>query len=270
VTPPRCLPPERPALLSFRGPDAVRFLNGQLTRDVADIGDETRLSCVTDAKGRLQFTVEVCAGTREDELWVILPESQPGEGLRERLERYLIADEVEVEEVDARWTRVRAGSARADAGADFTRSARGVFPEGVDHWWRDGGLPDWPPLAPEEIDRLRIEAGIPTWGRELEQGMLPPEAGFDRHAISYEKGCYIGQEVLSRIKSIGRVNRRLARFELDRPATAGEALHLDDNEIGRLTSVAGTLALGYLGKKGYDASEFRADSGATARRLDWA
>ncbi|MDQ3623697.1 MAG: folate-binding protein YgfZ, partial [Verrucomicrobiota bacterium] len=107
------------------------------------------------------------------------------------------------------------------------------------------------------LEALRIEAGIPRWGRELDEGTLPPEAGLDRTHIDYQKGCYIGQEVISRLKSIGRVNRRLCGFlsQRDRPLQAGMELFVAtaaSASVGRLTSAAWSfslekpVALGYL------------------------
>ncbi len=64
----------------------------------------------------------------------------------------------------------------------------------------------------DEIELLRIERGIPRWGNELSEDTLPQEAGLDEMAVDFKKGCYVGQEVVSRIHSVGRVNRRLCGF----------------------------------------------------------
>ena len=86
-----------PALLEFRGPDAVRFLNGQLTQDVRRVANSavSLPSCVTDAKGKLQFRVTL-ADRGDGALWLACPADQ-ADGLETRLTRYLIADDVEVE-----------------------------------------------------------------------------------------------------------------------------------------------------------------------------
>lgn len=266
------LPTERPAILSFRGPDAVRYLNGQMTQDAAGLGDESRPACVTDAKGKLQHFVSVMHGPAEGEIWIVAPTGS-GAALRERLERYLIADEVEIENLEGRWERIHAAEPLPDA--TFSRSALGVFGEGFDHWWPAGEVPESEALDPAEIESRRIAAGIPAWGAELDEGMLPPEAGLDRRAISYTKGCYIGQEVLSRIKSVGKVNRRLARFTTT--ATEPGPLFLGGKEVGVLTSIAPAAsddgshaALGYLKKTAYGETAFVSPGGATATFLDWA
>jgi folate-binding protein YgfZ len=97
----------------------------------------------------------------------------------------------------------------------------------------------------------RIEKGIPKWGAELMEGMLPPEAGLDATDISYSKGCYIGQEVISRIKSAGKVNRRLTKFVFDGEGKIGEITNTDGKVCGEVTSVSGNLGLGYL-KRGVE------------------
>lgn len=268
----RRLAAESPALFAFRGPDAVRYLNGQLTQDVRDLADQARASCVTDAKGRLQFMVSVFQGTTADEILVAGP-AERGEELIGRLERYLIADEVEIEDRSGSWTRVH--SEAPLEGAELVRRADGPFGTGFDHWYAGAPEPDGDALPDEEVEKLRIASGIPAWGPELEEGMLPPEAGLDRSAVSYEKGCYIGQEVLSRLKSVGRVNRRLARFETN--ASRPGMLLDDDGAVGLLTSLSPGFdqgeerpALGYIRKRGYERTSFQMEDGSTARFLAWA
>lgn len=270
----RRLAAESPTLLAFRGPDAVRYLNGQLTQDVSELGNKALPSCVTDAKGRLQFLVSVFQGPAQDEIRVAGDPSR-AEELRARLERYLIADDVEVEDLSGRWVRVHAESVLD--GSEMTRDAAGIFGPGIDHWFPHGEPPSGRAISGEQAESLRIAAGIPAWGRELEEGMLPPEAGLDRSAVSYHKGCYIGQEVLSRIKSVGRVNRRLARLTTTAPGPA--PLLVDGSECGVLTSVAPTgtgdgdgnrPALGYLRKTAYEQTGFETPDGHQAQLLGWA
>ena len=107
-----------PALLEFRGPDAVRFLNGQVTQDVRKLDAEkiSLPSCVTDAKGRLQFRVWLMKSV-DDALWVSATEVD-AEALEARLTRYLIADDVEVTNLSGQWTLVHF---TADPGAETFR-----------------------------------------------------------------------------------------------------------------------------------------------------
>ena len=207
-----------PALLEFRGPDAVRFLNGQLTQDVRRVvgGKMSRPSCVTDAKGQLQFRVSVMdAG--DGALW-ISGLAEWAEALEARLTRYLIADDVEVLGLSGNYRLHHFTGAMPEpttAGVIARESAR-FGRVGMD-WWIPVGqtvdLPlDIPLLEGDALEALRICNGVPAWGRELREGMLPPEALLEETDISYQKGCYIGQEVISRIKSAGKVNKRLTRF----------------------------------------------------------
>lgn len=261
---PRCLAPGTRCLLSFRGPDAERYLNGQLTQDVRDLGDRALPACVTDAKGRLQAFVHVFRGP-DDGIWIEGPASQEEE-LEQRLTRYLIADDAEAESVSSDWQLVHAidGWNLPLPVGGFARKAARVGEEGTDLWLPAGTPVEIETLAEAEAETRRIKARLPAWGRELTAGMLPPEAGLDRTAISYHKGCYIGQEVLSRIKTAGRLNRRLAAFLVDPGTLPGDVLGESGTprDAGVITSVApwpeeaGThAALGYLDKSAFEAVE---------------
>ena len=120
------------------------------------------------------------------------------------------------------------------------------------------------PIDAETAENLRIERGIARWGNELSEEVIPNEAGLDKWAINYTKGCYLGQEVISRIKSVGHVNRHLRGLL---PAAGigleiGDKLFADpgsEKEIGRITSIGRsrrldrTIALGYV-RRGFDAT----------------
>ncbi len=261
---------DRPVLLEFRGPDAVRFLNGQITQDVRRVaGGEISLpSCVTDAKGKLQFRVTLTEFA-DGSLWVEAP-ADHAENLHARLTRYLIADDVEVDDRTGDFSLCHLLDPVKDAppGVIARRSNRfGVA--GMDWWFPCGPdfeLPSGSRLCfGDELEALRVSNGIPAWGRELVEGMLPPEARLEETDISYQKGCYIGQEVISRIKSAGKVNRLLTRFVFDAaiPVTPGPL----ENSAGEVTSVsplaAGGIrhALGYV-KRGATELFFKAADGA--------
>jgi folate-binding protein YgfZ len=254
----------RRALFVFRGPDAVRYLNGQLTQDVRNLGDTALPACVTDAKGRLQAYVHVFRGP-DDTIWVEAPAELEDE-LEARLGRYLIADDAEMENVSSGWILYHFVETPETPSGFALRSNR-LGSEGYDLWLPVAESCTLPALSESEAEALRIAAKVPAWGRELTPGMLPPEADLDRNAISYHKGCYIGQEVLSRIKTAGKVNRRLAAFAVEEGAKPGDSLLTPDGkEAGILTSVSplpdkATLrfpALGYLGKSAFGLEEFSA------------
>lgn len=270
--------PVTPALLEFRGPDAVRFLNGQLTQDVRRvIGGKISLpSCVTDAKGKLQFRVTV---TEADDgaLWVAGPAGSQ-EALEARLTRYLIADDVEVTDLTGRYDLVHfIGPAPDPLSGVMASEANRYGVAGIDWWVPCGTEMEYPEhklMKEEELEALRIESGVPAWGRELLEGMLPPEALLDATDISYNKGCYIGQEVISRIKSAGKVNRRLTRFvfEASAPVVPGPLVDSEGTDAGELTSVSPFVkdgvrkALGYM-KRGGAEGFFKAVDGSIYQAL---
>ena len=109
------------------------------------------------------------------------------------------------------------------------------------------------------LDTLRVEAGVPKWGFELTEDTIPVEAGLDLTSIDYNKGCYVGQEVISRLKSIGSVNKHLRGFVAAQgELKAGMRLFTEaEKEAGWLTTVAYSFglekqaALGYL-KRGVE------------------
>ncbi len=276
----RRLPLVTPAVIAFRGPDALRYLNGQVTQDVrlAAPGDRALPSCVTDAKGRLQFRVWIHRSSEGE--WRVSSEHADPEALFARLARYLIADDAEAVDVTGEWRMVHVTGA-LPPGIEFQAVASDRF--GLPGWdvWipataSDASLAplfsiaEWPT---EEAETQRVQAGIPAWGRELIEGMLPPEAGLDRTDISYAKGCYIGQEVISRVKSAGKVNRKLVRLAVadGTVLVPGEKLwDASGKEAGEVTSVAPIvvdsrrLALGYL-KRQAEGTEAHLTSGEIVR-----
>lgn len=239
-----------PALLEFRGPDAVRFLNGQVTQDVRRLDAENAAlpSCITDAKGRLQFRVWLMKSA-DDALWVSAPDVD-SEALEARITRYLIADDVEVADLSGKWSLIHftADPGVAPAGVIARESARfGVA--GTD-WWIPAGLAvDFPEtfslLEGDALEAFRIAHGVPVWDRELYDGLLPPEAGLDVSDISYHKGCYIGQEVISRIKHAGKLNKRLIHARVDASVSMeSELLDAAGKPAGEITSVSPASSAG--------------------------
>lgn len=254
--------------LRLTGADRVRYLNGQLTANVQRLGPGQALpACVTTAKGRL--CAEAILHATADAL-LLDAEAVLRESLPARLERYIISDDVALEDVTENFRLFHLvgdfapASDLADAALCADRSHR-FGHAGWDLWLTpDAGATLWPQLAarvavltPETQETLRIEAGIPRWGRELGEDTLPPEAGLDRTHIDYHKGCYIGQEVISRLKSIGHVNRELTGFVSASGAALSAGAQLfppDSNErpVGTVTSAAWSfalekpIALGYL------------------------
>lgn len=234
-----------PALLAVRGADAGRYLNGQVTQDVRKLRERevTLPACVTDAKGRLQFRVWITLGP-DGVYWV---QGEPGQcdELGARLDRYLIADDAEVEPVADAWGLLHlTGDAPDPPGGVVARSCMRFGGPGTD-WWLPPGTEvpapaGWTWLRGDEFEDFRIRRGVPAWGRELFEGLLPPEAGLEHSDISYQKGCYIGQEVISRMKRAAKTNRRLVRLRLDEAVPEGACVMTgaDGRETGTLTSVS--------------------------------
>ncbi|MCW1887252.1 hypothetical protein OKA04_21115 [Luteolibacter flavescens] len=282
----RALAPESRCLLAFRGPDAVRYLNGQITQDVRELGETALPACVTDAKGKLQAYVHVLRGP-DGSPWVEGPADQREE-LEARLGRYLIADDAEIHDVSDEWQLVHVVDATEPPAVEggFVRRAKRIGEDGFDLWLPVAAasssqpLPDHPELPELEIlteaesETRRILARLPKWGADLMPGILPPEAGLDRTTVCYHKGCYIGQEVLSRLKTVGKVNRRLAALLVEPGIAPGTEMELDGKPAGTLTSIAPWpnesglhTALGYLHKSAYEAGELTIPGHGTARVL---
>ena len=118
-----------------------------------------------------------------------------------------------------------------------------------------GGACGW-----NALETARIEAGIPRFGADMDETNLPPEAGLDARAVSYTKGCYIGQEVIARIRTYGQVAKALRGLrvadDLKTLPAKGDKLFLGEKEIGYITSAIASpmfkmnIALGYVRREG--------------------
>ena len=106
-----------------------------------------------------------------------------------------------------------------------------------------GAVPAAEPLA----ELARVESGRPRYGVDLDESVIPQEAGLNERLVSFEKGCYVGQETIARLHYRGRPNRRLCRLSLSGPAEPGAGLLLGDRPVGTLTSVAESPELGAIG-----------------------
>ncbi len=194
-------------VLTLGGEDRIRFLNGQATNDVARLKPGASIpAAICNAKGKMNAEVWIAA--QDDRLWVDGP-ADLDIPLRERLERFVIADDVTITAFSGALAHAWGAAAGLFPGA-ILKSASARL--GLDGWdiLFEGAPPSDTPWATEEFaEILRVEAGLPRWRAELDEGTLPPEAGRETRWIAYDKGCYIGQEVVSRIRSVGHVNRLL-------------------------------------------------------------
>src|SRR5438309_4402531 len=232
------------AKLRLTGADRVRFLNGQTTNDVRRARAEaTQESCVLNAKGHLDAHLFLFA--TPNDIWIDADEKLR-EQLRFRLERYIIADDVVIEDVTDQFAlfHVLAESEPKIAGAKFCPRSRRVGSEGWDLWVESAGAEktrnvlaaDYRAMDESEWEVLRVENGIPRWGRELTPEIIPPEANLQARAIDYEKGCYIGQEVISRMKMSGQSRQRLCGLTSETALAPGMEVRAGTKVVGRVTS----------------------------------
>ncbi len=244
------------ALWSLSGPDCVRYLNGQVTLDVTNLSEhEARLAAVCTAKGRMEGAVWIAA---HGDAFYLDAAPDLRDALGPRLEKYLIADDAQFEDLTDTWSLSHVFGAAAlplPAGAFAIRHARFGLP-GHDVWapGREpvviGGI-----VNAEVAGTLRLEHGLPRWDAELTSQTLPPEGGpWMLDAISYTKGCYVGQETIARLKSIGHVNRTLVflRSAGHGFPLPGAKLSVEGREVGVITSsgfsphLGAGVALGYV------------------------
>lgn len=228
--------------LRVTGSDRLRFINGQTSNDARKAtADRAQQTCMLDAKGHLQAFAFLFA--TDDTIWIDTDEDVP---LAPRLERYIIADDVQVEDVSAQFALLHVLDERRPnfPDATFVQSNERVGQRGWDLWVEAKKLPrleqelttTGQELSQADWELLRIENGVPAWGRELTTNILPPEAGLDKNAIDYEKGCYIGQETISRLKMSGQLRQQLRGVVSSSELSASAALHLGDKIAGQITS----------------------------------
>jgi tRNA-modifying protein YgfZ len=232
------------AKLRLTGVDRVRFLNGQTTNDVRRARAEaTQESCVLNAKGHLDAHLFLFA--TPNDIWLDADE-ELREQLRFRLERYVIADDVVIEDVTDQFAlfHVLGDSEPRTTGATFCPRSRRLGSEGWDLWVEWAGAEktknvlaaDYRAMDESEWEVLRVENGIPRWGRELTPEIIPPEANLEARAIDYEKGCYIGQEVISRMKMSGKSRQRLCGLISETAPVPGMEVRAETKAVGRVTS----------------------------------
>lgn len=211
----------RRAYLRVAGPDAADYLQRMVSNDVEALAvDEACDALLLTAKARVIAPLRIVRRSEQD--FLVLTEPELGETVRAQLLRTRFAAKAEIE------------------------------PEQHESWLVLGGdevLDDRPAgeeVSDEELERWRIESGIPRWGSEIDERILPAEAGLDETHISFSKGCYPGQEPIARQRYRGKVNRRLRVLEIEGDAEPGDELQLDGKPVGRITSAVKGVALGYV------------------------
>lgn len=257
--------------LEIAGADRLRFVNAYVTCDVKSLAPgQVTYGFFTNPQGRILADASFLA--LEDRLWVELPPGQE-EAIAAHLKKYLIADRVTIAPLSSHLPLALSGPG---AGAVLEAGGAAAVPDGpygpatlFEHdailaWAERPGLPSWtlwvaPESAASLAERLiaagavpagweaheaaRVERGIPRCGRDFGPQSFPQETGIDE-AVSYTKGCYLGQEVVARIHYRGGVQKTLCGLAFARLPAAGTALSLEGREVGAATTVVDSPALG--------------------------
>jgi folate-binding protein YgfZ len=226
--------------VAVQGPDAASYLQAIVSNDVEALspGDACEALLLTP-KARVIAPMTVLR--RSQESYLLLTEPGLGERLRDTLlrSRFAAKCSIELEDHDA---AVVFGSSDGIPTADYGVPAVEVLDAELE-----------PTMGDDELELLRIRAGTPRWAREIDDRVLPAEAGLAARAIDFEKGCYPGQEPIARQHYRGRVNRslRVLKIEgMELPAYDAELVY-DGKAVGRITSAArdaggDVVALGYV------------------------
>jgi tRNA-modifying protein YgfZ len=286
--------------LVARGRDRVRFLHNVSSNDVKKLTPGSGCyAFLLTPQGRIQ--ADVCLFCFADH-FLIDTEPELREKARQQILRYKVADQVEVEDVTAETSAI---GLEGPGAADILKSVGAPIPgEAYAHVPWDGqtvaavtvtGQPGFriylaagtvddavrglegagaQPATETDARLVRIENGKPRYGDDIRETTLPQETR-QMHAVSFTKGCYVGQEIVERIRAQGHVNKVLARVELDTDATpaAGTKLMAEAAEAGEITSsiyspeTGKSIALAYLRTPFAEAGHALTADGAAARVL---
>jgi tRNA-modifying protein YgfZ len=259
------------------GAEAGEFLQGQLTNDVEAL--EPGSGCyaaLLDRKGHMQADMRVLR-LAADRFWIDT-EAAGSAAVVRHLGMYRVGREAEVADVGAEWKILsvigpsahevsgvgplspeHAHRAVGEAGAIAAATADGVDllvpasdADAVRESLLQAGAAE---VSEDAAEVLRVETGRPRFGREMTSETIPQEAGINERAVSFSKGCYIGQETVARLHYKGKPNRHLRGLRLSAPAAAGDVVRLGDRELGRvgtavISPARGPIALAILRREG--------------------
>jgi tRNA-modifying protein YgfZ len=283
--------------LLVSGPDGAEYLQGQLTNDVEALepGDG-QYAALLDRKGHMQADMRVLRPTAEEILVDTEPEAIAA--ARRHLEMYSIGRDVKVSDVSAERAILSligprsaeiAGTAPLPHNACEAGTLAGIeFLAAGTLWGIDliaaaadaerlrGALlaAGAVEVSPAAVEILRIESGTPRFGAEMGTATMPAEAGIVEDAVSFTKGCYIGQETVARLHYKGRPNRHLRGLRLSAPAEPGAALLLGEKEVGQVGGATvspsfGAIGLAILRREAEPGTELAVgEDGVTARVVD--
>lgn len=244
--------------LRFTGPQRAWFLHQIVTRSFEDISvGESRSGAMLTAKGRMVGFFEAVA--TDDEILMHFEDSL-GETFPEEFRRYLFATQVEIDDVTGEMGLILLVG---EGWQDLAGKLSGGVTHATDLLGEPAGYV-WLPraeltgameviaegateISEEELEALRIGAGIPRWGRDMDQRSIPQEARLEEFgALDFDKGCYVGQETVAKIHFRGKVNRKVRRLEATGPVVVGDDVSVDGEPAGTVTSAAGQNALAIL------------------------
>ncbi|HEV8460670.1 MAG TPA: hypothetical protein VGQ38_08165 [Gaiellaceae bacterium] len=236
------------AYVRVRGPDAVDYLNRMLSNDVPESGSVDAL--LLTAKARVIAPLLVWRRGEDDVL--LLTEPELGDVVRAQLTRMRFAARCEIEP-EEHTSAIVFDAVDGIPNRDYGRPAVEVLDSDVE--------------GDADLERLRIQAATPRYGAEIDDRVLPAEAGLDERAVSFSKGCYPGQEPIARQHHRGKVNRRLRVLEVAGAPAAETPVVYEGKDVGRITSSVDGLALGYVRVEVPDDATL--DVGGEAARLHW-
>lgn len=259
--------------ISVSGSEAVTFLNGLITNDMKTLGENQSMpAAFANVQGRLLAAVRV---TRRPHDFLLDTEAVTREKVLKLIERFTLAGDFKVADltIDSALISIQGRGASAlleqitlpddtlvipathtgEAGFDLIVNA-----EQKDSLWQTLVAAGATPVTPQVEEILRIEAGIARYGVDMDETNVVTETNLD-DAVSYTKGCYLGQEIIVRIKHRGHVAKKLTglRFQTNDPIKTGAVIRSsDDKEVGRVTSATFSPALGTTVALGYVRYEY--------------
>jgi folate-binding protein YgfZ len=210
------------------GPDAEDFLQRMVSNDIEQAPCEALL---LTPKARVIAPLVVVRRAPED--FLLLTEPGLGETVRATLTRARFAAKVDIEP-EEHSSVVVFGGTEGIPNNEYGEPAVEILDDSVELT-----------LGSDELELMRVEAGTAAWGKEIDDRVLPAEAGLTERAVSFTKGCYPGQEPIARLQHRGKVNRRLRTLEID-DAEEGAEITLDGKAVGRVTTAVPGRALAYV------------------------
>jgi tRNA-modifying protein YgfZ len=216
--------------VAVRGPDAHEFLQRMVSNDV----DEAPCpALLLTPKARVIAPLVVVR--RSDDDYLLLTEEGLGEVVRSTLQRARFAAKVELE-LEQHRSVVVFGGEDGIPNDEYGLPAVEILDHELPRELADA----------DELERLRILARRPRWGHEIDDRVLPAEAGLTETHVSFTKGCYPGQEPIARLRYRGKANRELRVLEVEGAPAPDAEVRAGDKVVGRVTSSIPGLALAYV------------------------